>query len=298
LDPGVGRFPHPVEGTRLVMGQMGAICCRSPCPTESAPQLEYTVHPNDLLRHESTCGSDGRMAVAEVAEDDAEEDENPGETEMTPAMIHVVILHGISFHNGRESTGSGSSSFFTQKPNPVPRSSLSQQTIKTLTSSTRNLLGMSPSIDRCKNFNGEWLCINTFGLDAFLKACGIGKLQRLAAVKAPWPSWEFEQTDTNTFLFINRGMLGEIREEFVVGGSEYIMVDLHKQEVTSRATWEGTTLVTERCGPQGKFREQRHIDRSGLLHFTLQTLESAHGGVKWGRTFTRKVTGYRASCPP
>jgi len=220
---------------------------------------------------------------------------------MTPAMTNLAIVHGISFHNEGDLdtvtspksmysmyTVTSPKSMYSQKSKTRLVSSLSQQLIRTLTVSARKLIGQSPSIDNEKNFNGEWVCIDTFGLDDFLKVCGIGKLQRLAALKAPWPTWEFEQTDTNTFVFLNRGMMGELREEFVVDGPEYIFVDGRRQKVTSRATWEGTTLVTERCGPQGKFREERHIDGSGLLQFTLQTLESAHGGVKWGRTFTRK----------
>jgi len=40
------------------------------------------------------------------------------------------------------------------------------------------------------NFHGEWVCVDTWGLDDFLKENGIGKMQRMAASKAPWPSWE------------------------------------------------------------------------------------------------------------
>merc|ERR1719329_1540899 len=40
-------------------------------------------------------------------------------------------------------------------------------------------------------FHGSWVCVATWGLGDFLKAGGISYVQRLAAEKAPWPSWEF-----------------------------------------------------------------------------------------------------------
>lgn len=48
------------------------------------------------------------------------------------------------------------------------------------------------------DFNGEWICIATWGLDEFLKEMGISYMKRLAASRAPWPSWEFKQEQTRT----------------------------------------------------------------------------------------------------
>ena len=56
---------------------------------------------------------------------------------------------------------------------------------------------------------------------------------------------------------------------------------------TKVATWEDATLVIERCGPQGRFREERFIDADGKLQFKLLGLEEGHA-VSWGRTFRRK----------
>eukprot|EP00438_Fugacium_kawagutii_P035808 Skav235274 [mRNA] locus=scaffold874:287174:299725:+ [translate_table: standard] len=99
------------------------------------------------------------------------------------------------------------------------------------------------------------------------KEMGISYMKRLAASKAPWPSWEFKQE----------------KEEFVADGSSYTTVDGHKQTLTCVARWEGSTLVIERrC-----FREERSIDETtGELHFKLQGLEGNE--IAWGRTFKRK----------
>lgn len=137
------------------------------------------------------------------------------------------------------------------------------------------------------DFNGELVCIATWGLDDFLKGMGISYMKRLAASKAPWPSWEFKQ-EQDQFSFCNHTMLGDIREEFVADGTPYSTVDGHKQTLECAAVWEGSTLVIERSGPQGRFREERSIDEKGQLHFKLQGLEE--NSTAWGRTFKRKGT--------
>ncbi|CAK9004460.1 unnamed protein product [Durusdinium trenchii] len=137
------------------------------------------------------------------------------------------------------------------------------------------------------SFHGEWVCIDTWGLEEFLKEMGISYMKRLAASKAPWPSWEFHQ-EQDTFKFINHTMLGDIIEEFVADGSEYTTVDGHKQTLTCIAEWEGKTLVIERMGPQGRFREERSIDEKGQLNFRLSGLEGK--SMSWGRSFKRKGT--------
>jgi hypothetical protein len=48
------------------------------------------------------------------------------------------------------------------------------------------------------------------------------------------------------------------------------------------AFWEKNTLVIERCGPQGRFREERCIDDQGILIFKLTGLEAAVGGSIFG----------------
>jgi len=137
------------------------------------------------------------------------------------------------------------------------------------------------------DFEGHWVCIHTWGLDAFLKACNISKIQRMAALSAPWPSWEFKQ-DEGHIAFVNHGPLGDIREDFIVGGPEYGIVDGRKQKVQCKAYWDGTTLVIDRAGPQGRFRELRNIDEDGKLQFVLHGLEEGLTHVKWGRRFERK----------
>lgn len=78
------------------------------------------------------------------------------------------------------------------------------------------------------DFNGRWVCISTYGLDDFLKEMGISYVKRLAASKAPWPSWEFQQ-DQDKFSFCNHTMMGDIKEDFEANGSPYNAVDGHKQ---------------------------------------------------------------------
>ncbi|CAL1163461.1 unnamed protein product [Cladocopium goreaui] len=117
------------------------------------------------------------------------------------------------------------------------------------------------------------------------KEMGISYMKRLAASRAPWPSWEFKQ-EQDQFSFCNHTMLGDIREEFVADGTPYSTVDGHKQTLECAAIWEGSTLVIERCGPQGRFREERSIDEKGQLHFKLQGMEEK--SIAWGRTFKRK----------
>ncbi|CAK9030224.1 unnamed protein product [Durusdinium trenchii] len=136
------------------------------------------------------------------------------------------------------------------------------------------------------DFSGEWICTATWGLDDFLKNMGIPYVKRLAAAKAPWPSWEFQQ-EQDKFKFTNHTVMGPIPEVFVADGSPYPTVDAHKQTLTCVATWEDATLVIERCGPQGRFREERFIDADGKLQFKLLGLEEGHA-VSWGRTFRRK----------
>lgn len=138
------------------------------------------------------------------------------------------------------------------------------------------------------DFAGHWTCTSTWGLGDFLKESGFSRVQRMAATRAPWPEWVFEQRDSK-FVFVNRGSLGDIREEFVANRSEYFTKDGWKQTVRSKAHWEDGVLVIERDGPQGSFREERRIDADGILQFCLHSLQAGSVAASWGRTFKRKV---------
>lgn len=134
------------------------------------------------------------------------------------------------------------------------------------------------------DFNGKWKCVATWGLSEFLGACGYSRLKIAAAQRAPWPSWEFTQLG-DSFVFVNVGAFGALREDFVANGTLYEAVDGWKQVSTCKAFWEGSTLVVEKRSPQGDFREERYIDGEGNLQFTLRALGEVKGS--WGRTFQR-----------
>merc|ERR1719350_2592144 len=137
------------------------------------------------------------------------------------------------------------------------------------------------------SFHGKWKCIDTWGLETFLlEQMGVGFIQRKAAAKAPWPSWQFVQ-DADRITFTNFTAMGELQENYIVDGPEYVTIDGWKREIHCKATWEGDVLVIVRTGPEGRFREERIIDDQGHLQFTLSklnpTTEEPTGS--WGRTF-------------
>lgn len=134
---------------------------------------------------------------------------------------------------------------------------------------------------------GHWVCMSTWGLNDFLKSSGFSRVQRMAATRAPWPEWEFKQQGLH-WIFVNRGALGDICEEFVVGGPEYSTLDGWKQTVRSKALWEDGALIIERDGPQGCFREERRVDQDGKLQFHLHALKAGKITGTFGRTFERK----------
>jgi hypothetical protein len=139
------------------------------------------------------------------------------------------------------------------------------------------------------NFNGKWKCINTWGMDEFLQGMGVGRLQRMAAGKAPWPSWSFVQ-DNDDFTFTNHSALGELREMFIVDGPGYTTIDGWKREIQCAAIWDNGSLVITRKGPEGSFREDRFIDETDNLRFTLAKLSDKGQPVaEWGRVFERMV---------
>jgi len=136
--------------------------------------------------------------------------------------------------------------------------------------------------------HGKWKCVGTHGMDEFLKAMNIGRLQRLAAKNAPWPSWEFA-FDGNEVRFTNFSAMGEIRENITIG-TPYTSVDGWKREINCKAMWEEAVLVVIKTGPEGNFREERWVDeKTEQLRFKLSKLDTnqAPSGAEWGRTFER-----------
>lgn len=128
--------------------------------------------------------------------------------------------------------------------------------------------------------------VDTWGLEDFLKATGVGMFQRKIALAARWPDWDFvDQGDK--VLFINHSQLGDIREE-ICFDQDYVWKDGHGNLLTSTAEFtsspEGGTLLISRSAPppMGAYTEERHICKNEL-QFTL----THASGAKWGRTFER-----------
>lgn len=255
-----------------------------------AGRVEATTHPQGQLQRKLTAST-----FRSFDADDTEEGMLQGQHEMTPVMAHMAIHHGISFKDVQDEDVIGRYPHLKQispSKNASTKEVGAGSVVRSISGSVgkglSKIMGRQDS-DASKNFNGQWVCVETFGLDDFLKAMGIGWAQRMAAGKAPWPTWEFQQTGVDDFVYLNRGVMGELREVFTVGGEEYIFVDGRGQKIISKALWENKALVILRSTPHGKAREERRIDDSDILHFTLQSLEPAHKGIKWGRNFQRKV---------
>jgi len=133
------------------------------------------------------------------------------------------------------------------------------------------------------DFNGCWKCVDTFGLDQFLQKMKVGRLQRMAANKAPWPTWEFNQAG-NMFRFVNHSAMGDIVEEFEVGGNEYTFTDLKQNVQVCKAYWENGVLKIDKVIPgQGSSTESRVIEND-KLKFSIYV---PNVDFTWGRTFER-----------
>jgi hypothetical protein len=133
------------------------------------------------------------------------------------------------------------------------------------------------------DFNGCWKCVDTFGLDQFLQKMKVGRLQRRAANKAPWPTWEFNQAG-NMFRFVNHSAMGDIVEEFEVGGNEYTFTDLKQNIQVCKAYWENGVLKIDKVIPgQGSSIESRVIEND-KLKFSIYV---PNVDFTWGRTFER-----------
>merc|ERR1712113_421708 len=133
-----------------------------------------------------------------------------------------------------------------------------------------------------------WICIHTWGLEDFLRACGASEWQVLCASHAPWPRWEFYQQGDH-FKYNNLNSLCNLTEEFEVGGPEYLAYDTRRKELKCRAYWEvkdgSMALVIDRDGEDGRFKETRELNGQGQLLFKLEALKSGMEGCTWGRTF-------------
>mmetsp|Transcript_165528 Transcript_165528/g.293131 ORF Transcript_165528/g.293131 Transcript_165528/m.293131 type:complete len:560 (-) Transcript_165528:74-1753(-) len=139
---------------------------------------------------------------------------------------------------------------------------------------------------------GSWKCVETTGLESFLKQTGVNIFQRKIALAARWPSWEFVATDDGgSIRFINHSAVGALKEDIVLNGEEYKIKDGHGNVLVCSSVWEPTTnggvLRTKRSGPMGRYSEERLVE-GDRLNFVLS---HGDGGPSWGRSFIRKKTG-------
>ncbi|CAJ1395348.1 unnamed protein product [Effrenium voratum] len=129
---------------------------------------------------------------------------------------------------------------------------------------------------------GSWLCMDTWGLEEFLKANNVNLIQRKLALSAKWPSWDFERT-AGGLRFVNRTMLGDLVEE-VCFDREYENRDGQGNLLKCRAEWlpqkRGGCLRTSRKGDIGSWVEERSVS-DDKLSFKL----THSNGAKWGRSF-------------
>mmetsp|Transcript_96516 Transcript_96516/g.277187 ORF Transcript_96516/g.277187 Transcript_96516/m.277187 type:complete len:427 (-) Transcript_96516:51-1331(-) len=131
---------------------------------------------------------------------------------------------------------------------------------------------------------GSWKCVDTYGLEEFLKASGVGIFQRKIAMAAKWPGWDFSN-EGDFILFINHSAIGDLKEEIPLN-KEYAYKDGHKNDYTCLAQWipsvDGGCLKIDRKGKIGDYVEERTI-KGARLDFAL----THSNGVKWGRSFER-----------
>jgi len=205
----------------------------------------------------------------------SKENANSGKLDQDVSLRSQLSVFGVSFDESDVLQGVVS--------HHVPGRTASGSLMRALSRSKTWLL--PPSVLK-PVFHGQWVCTNTWGLEDFLKACNVGKLHRVAAMRAPWPSWEFIQEE-DQITFLNKSPFGTICEEFTVDGPEYFVTDAKRQTIYSKAFWDSTKLIIERTGPQGKFKEERYIDENDIMHFTLYSLEAKYGNISWGRDFKK-----------
>lgn len=133
---------------------------------------------------------------------------------------------------------------------------------------------------------GSWKCVETHGLDDFLKATGVGVFQRKIANAAKWPGWEFKVVD-GKLIFINHSALGDLLETIIIG-EEYDWKDGRDNAFKCMATWttsdNGGVLLIKRTGGVGNYQEERTVAGDGLKF----NLTHEKTGVTWGRSFARE----------
>jgi len=131
---------------------------------------------------------------------------------------------------------------------------------------------------------GSWRCVETFGLEEFLKATGVGMFQRKIAMAAAWPKWDFT-VDGDILKFINHSAIGDLFEDIPLN-KEYLWKDGHKNEMKCTASWQATPdggcLTISRSGAIANYSEERAVS-GNQLKFLLKH----SSGVTWGRTFER-----------
>merc|ERR1719444_689802 len=64
-----------------------------------------------------------------------------------------------------------------------------------------------------------WTCVNTFGLEEFLKANGANVFQRKIAINAKWPAWEYSMKEDGTLAFVNHSAFGDLHETLRLDGT-------------------------------------------------------------------------------
>mmetsp|Transcript_4996 Transcript_4996/g.16169 ORF Transcript_4996/g.16169 Transcript_4996/m.16169 type:complete len:89 (-) Transcript_4996:23-289(-) len=87
-------------------------------------------------------------------------------------------------------------------------------------------------------------------------------------------------------MFVNHSAIGDLIEKFPLD-KEYDWKDGHGNPMKCKAVWttsdEGGTLLTERSGAIGSYKEERNIVGNRL------TFILTHGtGVAWGRVFEKQ----------
>lgn len=141
----------------------------------------------------------------------------------------------------------------------------------------------APAAAPCLELLGKWTCVDTWGMEDFLKAQKRSFFERKIALSARWPEWEFKR-DGEEIVFLNLTQMGLLTERIVIG-REYESVDGQKNQWKVNASWApaeaGGCLVQERAGAQGCFKEERTVN-GDKLDFVL-----TRDGTSWGRSFVR-----------
>lgn len=138
-------------------------------------------------------------------------------------------------------------------------------------------------VERPQALLGKWRCVDTFGLEEFLKAQKVSFFERKIALGAKWPDWEFK-ADGDKITFLNNTMVGLLTEQ-ISFGCEYDSVDGQKNAWKVNASWipsdTGGCLLQERSGEKGQFKEERTVN-GDKMEFLL-----TRDGMSWGRKFVR-----------